>query len=76
MKSLEQFPCHVTLQYKCRRCGARYFDPSINYIENVKTFKELYNKPNILITTHDCNDNYDGSRYGIADLIGCKVERK
>lgn len=64
-------PPKITLQYKCRRCGARYFDPTLDYLIDIK---RIQSSPSLMITIHDCNDNDDESRFGIADLIGCKVE--
>ena len=60
----------ITLQYKCRRCGERYFDPKIDYIIDEN---QILAHPSFMITIHDCNDNDDETRFGIADLTGCKV---
>jgi hypothetical protein len=60
----------ITLQYKCRRCGARYYDPTITYLIRVN---QMMDTPALMTMIHDCNDNDDKSRFGIADLIGCKV---
>lgn len=62
----------ITLQYKCRRCGERYFDPSVDFIQNVEQIRLT---SSLMTTIHDCNDNDDKTRFGIADLIGCKVEK-
>jgi hypothetical protein len=65
----------ITLQYKCRRCGARYYDPKIDYLVRVDQMKDT---PALMTTIHFCDDHGDGKtkdRFGIADLIGCKVER-
>jgi hypothetical protein len=63
----------ITLQYKCRRCGERYFDPNVDFIQNVEQIRLT---SSLMTTIHDCNDNYDKTRFGIADLIGCKVEKE
>ena len=61
----------ITLQYKCRRCSERYFVDS--KIINLKYVDELKNLP-ATIDIHDCDDNHDKLRFGIADLIGYNVE--
>ena len=61
----------ITLQYKCRRCGERYFDAKIDFIMRVDQIPQ-----SAMTTIHDCNDNEDKTRFGIADLIGCKVEKE
>jgi DNA-directed RNA polymerase subunit RPC12/RpoP len=65
----------ITLQYRCRRCGKRYFDPSITYLQNVKQIQQT---PALYLSMHQCDDtdlNDWSERFGICDLIGCKVEK-
>jgi DNA-directed RNA polymerase subunit RPC12/RpoP len=65
----------ITLQYKCRRCGSRFYDPTITYLQNVKQIQET---PALMTMIHECDDidSEDNSeRFGICDLIGCKVEK-
>lgn len=65
----------ITLQYKCRRCGKRYYDPSITYLQKVN---QIQNTPSLYLSIHQCNDSdlIDKSeRFGICDLIECKVEK-
>jgi hypothetical protein len=64
----------ITLQYKCRRCEKRYFDPTLDFFIDVK---QINQSPSLMTTIHFCDDQGDGKtkdRFGIADLIGCKVE--
>lgn len=65
----------IVLQYKCRRCGVRYFDPTITYLQRVAQILET---SSLMTTLHNCDDNRDeaNDRFGIADLVGCKVEDK
>lgn len=61
----------ITLQYRCRRCLVRYFEPKLDFLVDIR---QIQSSPSLMITIHDCNDNEDKSRFGVADLIGCKVE--
>lgn len=65
----------ITLQYKCRRCNKKYFNKSITYFQKVEQI--WWGTPSLLLSLHQCDDTdlNDGSkRFGICDLIGCKVE--
>jgi len=64
----------ITLQYKCRRCGGIFFEPKIDYLQNIEQIK---NTPSLFLYTHKCCADFgDGSeRFGICDLVGCKVEK-
>jgi len=66
-------PKKITLQYKCRRCDTRYFDSTASYFQSVEQIRET---PALMTAIHDCDDHGSGdkTRFGIADLIGCKVE--
>ena len=65
----------ITLQYKCRRCGERYFDPAV---DSMQTVEQIRLTSSLMTTIHDCNDSGNGAkdRLGIADLIGCKMEKE
>jgi hypothetical protein len=63
-------PQKITLQYKCRRCGKMFYDPSITYLQKVEHIRMT---PALMITIHQC-EYETGKRFGICDLVGCKVE--
>ncbi len=64
----------IILHYQCRRCEERFFDPTITYLQKVE---QIQGTPSLMTTIHQCSDvNRDGSkRFGICDLIGCKVTK-
>jgi len=74
MKGFKMTPPKITLQYKCRRCGEKFYDPTITYLQTVG---QIQRTPALITMIHRCNDTDledNSKRFGICDLIGCKVE--